>query len=245
MTEREILVQIVELQKADSEIQENERVKNEILQEIESRKRYIKLMRDDFAAKKTRGDDLKKKKAAIDLEIKAKEAEIKKKQEQTAMVKTNDAYKALQGEIDSMKAAIISFEDKQLEVMSEEENLVREMIEAEKRLKVDEASINEEIKKNQEQITQVESVKAGMSGRREELASKVEKKWYEKYERIRKNKGGLAVAELKVDKHGNGQCGGCGMAIRPQAVIEVMKKDSIHTCENCARLWYAADKKGE
>ncbi len=245
MTEQEILIQLTELQKADTEIQETEKTKDEFKAQIEILKNRIKLGQDDFAAKKTRGDELKKRKAGIDLEIKAKEADIKKKQDQTSMVKSNDAYKALQNEIDSMQAAISSFEDSQLEIMSAEEMLVKELKDAEKALKADEVSINEEIKKAVAGIAQIDSVIGGMSVKREALASAVNKNWYDKYERIRKNKGGLAIAELKVDAQGNGQCGGCRMSIRPQAVIEVMKKNHIHTCENCARLWYVADKKGE
>lgn len=245
MTEQEILLQMVALQKVDTEIQETEKTKDEFRLEIERLQAKINVLREDFAAKKTQGDALKKQKAAIDLEIKSKESEIKKKQEQTSMVKSNDAYKALQNEIDAMQKAITDFEDRQLEIMSEEEMLVKALKDGDRELKQEEASINLQVKENESKIAAIDASIGEKSARREAAAATVNKNWYERYERIRKNKGGMAVAELYVDNKGNGQCGGCRMSVRAQAVIEVMKNNTIHICENCARMWYVAVKKVE
>jgi len=238
MTDAEVLDQLVALQKVDSGIQELEELNSEAKQKIEELNSKIAQNKAEFASKKQRLDSFRKKRAEIEVDIKSKEGEIKKKDEQTSQVSTNEAYKALQTEIDSLKADIKKNEDEILSIMEEEEGVYSWIKEQEVIMKKEEESINEEIKKLNDEIKVRENEAAERKKARDEQASKISKNWYERYERIRINKGGLALAPVLSDKKGNGQCGGCKMSVRAQAVIEVKKKNAIHTCENCARIWY-------
>lgn len=53
------------------------------------------------------------------------------------------------------------------------------------------------------------------------------------YERIRKGRAGVAVAEAL-----NGRCSRCNIVLRPQFLQELKKNDQIMVCESCKRILY-------
>ena len=143
--------------------------------------------------------------------------------------------------MENMKKSIQAYEDEILQFMEEEEETFKWIKEQEVEMKKEEETINAEIKGVEENIRKNEGEIEEKKKVRDGEAAKVDKTWYERYERIRNNKGGLALAQLITDDKGNGLCGGCKMSIRPQAVIEVRKKTTMHTCDSCARIWYVED----
>jgi len=110
-------------------------------------------------------------------------------------------------------------------------------------MKQEEENINRVISGCRKEILEKDELISRENVKREEVAKKVNKKWYERYERIRKNKGGLALVPVEMQKSGNAICGGCKMTVRAQAIIDVKKGLEIITCENCARIWYIEDNK--
>jgi predicted nucleic acid-binding Zn-ribbon protein len=53
------------------------------------------------------------------------------------------------------------------------------------------------------------------------------------YERIRKTRGGIAIAEA-ID----GRCSRCYISLRPQFFQELKRGDKVMTCESCNRILY-------
>ena len=53
------------------------------------------------------------------------------------------------------------------------------------------------------------------------------------YERIRKGRGGIAIAEVV-----QGRCSKCNMLLRPQFLQELKRGDSVMVCESCKRMLY-------
>ena len=53
------------------------------------------------------------------------------------------------------------------------------------------------------------------------------------YERIRKGRLGVAMAEAV-----NGRCGKCNILLRPQFLQELKLGQSIMVCESCRRMMY-------
>jgi uncharacterized protein len=53
------------------------------------------------------------------------------------------------------------------------------------------------------------------------------------YERIRKGRGGVAIAEVV-----QGRCSKCNMLLRPQFLQELKRGDSVMVCESCKRMLY-------
>ena len=175
------------------------------------------------------------------MEIKTKEAEIKTKDGQSAGIKTNEAFKALQREIDSVKSDIKKLEDAIIVFMEEEEAASALFKTQEKEDKEEENVLIGRVKELEEQEKTRDSVIAGYMEKRSGVAAAVDKNWYDRYERIRKNKG-LALASIIENADGSGACGGCKFTVRPQTVIELRKNTAIKTCENCARIWYLEPK---
>ena len=241
MKDSEILSQLVKLQKIDAEILGIEDGKKEFVVKINDVKALIAANTAEFNAKKSKLDDARKKKALIDVEIKSKEAEITNKENQTGAVKTNEAFKALQNEIDSMRRDIKKFEDQQI-VLMEEEDAAHSWIKAqEKSSKEKEAVMLQDIKKLEAEAATMDGLIAEQMKKRSDEVLNADKVWYERYEKIRKNKG-LALAPILEGPNGSGVCGGCKFDVRPQAIIEMKKGGEIKTCSNCARIWYMEEK---
>jgi len=242
MKEPEILEKLILLHKSDSDILKEESEKEEFQQGVEGKNKKIEENEKLFGEKKGRLNDFRKQRADIDVSIKEKEEVIKKKDSQTSEVSTNEAYKALQDEMDRIKKEIDEMEDRELKIMEEEEETGEWLKSQEKEMKKEKEEIESDIKELESRIKEKEDVLSGKKQERDKIAEGIDKLWYERYERIRINKDGHALARLIVDKEGNGRCEGCSMTVRPQAVIEVKKNNAIHICENCARIWYIEEK---
>lgn len=240
---KQILSDLIELQKIDTVILNFQNEKQEIETKIKENEEKINNNKLEFESKKKKFDESKKNRNMLEIEIKSKEQDINKKNEQTSMIKTNEAYKALQEEIGAIKKDIAILEEQILAIMEEEETINKWLKEQEKIMKQEEEDINRIISNYQKEIIEKDKLINQETVKREEAAKKVDKKWYERYERIRKNKGGLAVVAVEMQKSGNAICGGCKMTVRAQAIIDVKKSKEIITCENCARIWYIEENK--
>jgi len=65
------------------------------------------------------------------------------------------------------------------------------------------------------------------------IAKEVTPGTYSQYERVRKGRKGIAVAEV-ID----GRCTVCHMVLRPQYFQDVKRTESILFCESCQRILY-------
>lgn len=240
MTEKEILEKLIDLHKVDLLIVKYEDEKNSLLEQIKNLENKIQENQNIFNEKKNKLNEFMKKRAECELEIKDKQQEIKRKNDQVSMIKTNEAYKALQLEIKTIEDDIKKIEDNILGIMEEEEKVSRWLKEQEVLLKKDEKEILVEIENFKTQINKIEIEIANETNKRNEKIKNIDKRWLERYERIRAGKR-LAMAEIIIKENNDGICGGCHFTIRPQAVIEVKKKTTIHTCDNCARIWYVEE----
>jgi len=166
-------------------------------------------------------------------EVAALEAKISKYRDQMMSVKTNEEYKALQKEIEHTQMAIRRTEDDILNLMMEAENNQKELREAEARLKEDQERVEEERRRleteNQKEMSALESYIA----ERREIESAVSRDLLPRYERVRKARGGIAVAAAR-----DYVCEVCQVRIRPQVFQEIRKNDQIIACDACQRILY-------
>ncbi len=72
-----------------------------------------------------------------------------------------------------------------------------------------------------------------MQTERASIAKEVTPATYTQYERVRKGRKGVAVAEV-VD----GRCTACYMVLRPQYFQDVKRTETILFCESCQRILY-------
>jgi predicted nucleic acid-binding Zn-ribbon protein len=243
MKDAEILDTLVELQKVDTKIQNIEKEKAKITEQVATYQAELEVHKAAFAEKKARLNEFKKRKAEIDLKIKAINDDVAKKESQTSQIKTNEAFKAIQSEIQTAKDAVRRYESQLLEVMEEEEEVQKWVKEQEIVLKREDERTNLDIANVAGEIKIKDDEIAVIRIERDAKAILVDKTWLGRYEKIRANKGGLAVAAVTRDARGDGSCSGCRMSVTAQMVIQLKKKLEIQTCPNCARIWYADDSK--
>jgi uncharacterized protein len=169
----------------------------------------------------------------LEVEIQSIQARITKHKDQLYQVKTNEQYRAMLKEIEGEEENIRKIEDKILEKMLEAEGLQKLVQEAASRLEGEKARVAAE-KTRLESAGQaaIEERRLALA-RRQALAAALSESVRETYERVRKGRRGIAVAEVH-----DGFCAACNVRLRPQMYNDVRVNDVVLTCENCSRILY-------
>lgn len=224
---------LVELQELDSQILK-------IKRELEFIPEQMKELEDKFTEEainlKKCEDELKTiqlKRKEKELDLESKEGGIKKYQSQLYQIKTNKEYSALQQEIERAKADNSLIEEEILKILDQIDTQNQKIAKEKELLKASESNYNEEKKKKAEESKQLESQLEGLNGGRAALTPKIDKIILSKYERISKNKDGLAVVPVV-----NEACNGCFRIMPPQVTNEIKMKRDLVLCDNCSRILY-------
>jgi predicted nucleic acid-binding Zn-ribbon protein len=188
----------------------------------------------ESAKEKTKNNQTNRKK--LESDVAATEAKISKYRDQMMTVKTNEEYKAVQKEIEHAQGAIRKVEDEILNLMMEAEAGQVELKSAEARLKQDQQAVDVERKElekiHQQDIMALESYEK----ERKEIESSVSSDLLPRYERVRKHRGGIAVAAAR-----DYVCEVCKVRIRPQVFQEIIKNDQLIACDACQRILYSPE----
>ena len=236
---KETLELLYKLQKLDDEI--DELVKEE--ESIPGRKAQLE---EDLKAEEEKLKNTKDEWVNIAKERKDKEIEldsigdrIRKFQSQLLQVKSNKEYVALQEEINMLKEQSSKLEDEILELLDKGEEVNKAIAREEKNLEEARKVTAKEKAKLDDELQRVKNKIAIKRDERKRLVSGLDEMLLARYQRIRDNKGGLAVTPVK-----NGACGGCFRRIPPQEMQELKKMDRIITCEGCGRIiiWRGEDE---
>ncbi len=166
-------------------------------------------------------------------EIQLQEQKISKLKDQTLLVKTNEQFRAFQAEIEYCQKEIRKFEDRILELMGESEPLDKNVKAAETALKAEKAEVDTEKQQARERTAADEKAAADLQKERAAIVSEVTPSTYQRYERTRKSRRGVGIAEA-ID----GRCTACNMSVRLQYYQDLRKGDQILACESCQRILY-------
>jgi hypothetical protein len=148
-------------------------------------------------------------------------------------VKTNDEYRALQHEIEHAQNAIRKIEDDILNLMMDAESSQGDIKAAETRLKEDQQKVDQERKQLTEQNHHDLSALESYLKERKGIETAISSELLPRYERVRKARGGIAVAAAR-----NEVCEICQVRIRPQVFQEIRRNDQIIACDACQRILY-------
>ncbi len=198
----------------------------EIEKKLESHARKLEADRAALAANQ-------KDRKQTESDIQLQEQKIAKLRDQMLGAKTNEQYRAFQHEIDFCQTEIRRAEDHILELMGESEPLDKNVKAAEFSLRQEKAQV--EAEKQQAMARTAEDRKALEQLRQEraQIVARINAGVYRQYERIRKNRHGVAIAEA-VD----GRCSACHMAMRLQFFQDLKRSDQVMSCESCSRILY-------
>lgn len=172
-----------------------------------------------------------RKKAEGDIQL--QEQKISKLKGQMLEAKTNEVYKAFQNEIEFCEKEIRRQEDRILEFMSESEPLETNVKAAEIALGEERKQVEAEKQIARERTAVDQKALDELNAERKGIVSGITPAVYRNYERIRKLRKGVAVAEA-VD----GRCAMCHMAMRLQFFQDLRKGDQVMVCESCGRIMY-------
>jgi predicted nucleic acid-binding Zn-ribbon protein len=198
----------------------------EIEKKLESHTRKLEA---DRAALHANQKDRKKNESDIQLE----EQKISKLRDQMLGAKTNEQYRAFQHEIEFCEKEIRRAEDHILELMGESEPLDKNVKTAELALKEEKAQVEAEKQQARSRTAEDQKALDLIHQERSQIVSRVHPNVYRQYERIRKGRSGVAIAEA-VD----GRCSACQIALRLQFYQDLKKGDQVMYCESCARILY-------
>lgn len=224
---------LVKLQEIDSfladlrnEIERKPLELEELKLRLEEKKKQLDVMQEDIKRIKI---NIKEK----ELELKSGEEEVKRLQSQLMQVKTNKEYKSLLMEIEGKKADNSLIEDNILDLMEEVDKKELELNKEKENLKHLEAEYSKEEARIKFEIAKIENQIKDKEKEREEVCSHLDTQLLSIYERLLKNRDGLAIVPVVNDA-----CGGCHLSLRPQIINEIKRKDHLVTCERCSRILY-------
>ncbi len=179
---------------------------------------------------------LEKKKKEKELDLAGKEEAARKHGLELNQVKTNEAFKALQNEIDRAKAEGGELETQILEVMEELDAVRKKEKAAQGEFKGVEDRAKAGIAVLEGKLKEVEARYNQAKGGRDQLAAPLPPEIMKIYNHVR-SRGKLdAVVPIEGDI-----CSACRISLAPQVVVNAAKGTSLVTCESCQRILYRVE----
>ena len=166
-------------------------------------------------------------------DIQMQEQKISKLKDQMLQAKTNEQYRAFQHEIEFCEKEIRKFEDRILELMGESEPLEKNVKAADTALQAERKLVEAEKQIARERTAADQKASAELQSERAGIVRDMTPASYQRYERVRKARKGIGVAEVV-----EGRCSVCHMALRPQFFQDLRKGEQIMACESCARILF-------
>jgi uncharacterized protein len=170
-----------------------------------------------------------------ELDVEQSKERVRKYKDQMSQVKTNEAYKALQHEVQMAEAEISKAEDRLLEQMVSGEVFDQRIKAAEQDRKEIEAATQRERARLESEKAVDEKELAAVEAERARLIAEVPENLLDHYERISRKHNGISLAEVRNEK-----CSACGMIVRPHVMQEMGRAvaDEMFHCETCTRILY-------
>lgn len=205
------------------------------LAEVESR---VNAARQQVSAAKEAHTTGLKERKTYELDVEQWKERAKKYRNQSAEVKTNEAYKALLHEIENAEKEVAKAEDRLLERMVSGEEYERKVKAAEVAVKEIETAANKERQSIQAEYNAAQKELAAAEAARGAAIAEVPEDLVDHYERLAKKHGGIALAEIRGES-----CGQCGVHIRPHVLQQLRRQgnEEFFHCETCTRILYYAD----
>ncbi len=190
---------------------------------------HLRKLEADRAALAGNQKDRKK----LDQEVQVQNQKISKLKDQMLEARTNEQYRAFQHEIEYCMKEIRKAEDRTLDLMAESEPLEANVAAAEKSLAAEKRQVEGEKQKARERTAADQKSLAETEVERRRIVSSLNPQVHAAYERIRKKRKGVAVAEA-VDS----RCSACQIALRPQFYQDLRRGEQVMMCESCGCILY-------
>lgn len=224
---------VIELQQLDQQIAELTAQIDSLPAEIQTLEAQLHDFIRTHEEHKQRLAENQKERRELEGEIQVIQARISRHKDQLYQVKTNEQYRAMVKEIEGEEAKIHEVEDRILEKMIEAEQLEKQIHAAASRLEGEKARVAAETARLQALRQADLEERDRLAAQRAQDAAAISPEVLELYERVRKGRRGMALAEAR-----DGSCTGCNVRLRPQVYNEVRSNQAVISCESCGRILY-------
>jgi len=186
------------------------------------------------AAKEALTTSLKDRKK-YEMDVDSWKEKARKYREQSFEVKTNEAYKALQHEVQHAEAQVAEAEDRLLERMVAGEDFERQVKAAERALVAVESASQADRQKIEAEQAALQAECKAKQAERDQAVSRIPEDLFNTYTQVAQRRHGIGLAEVRDEA-----CGLCGVRIRPHVFQELRRADceEIFQCETCNRILY-------
>lgn len=229
----EELQNLLLLQAIDFQIRDEETSIKEIPIEIENLIQNKKDQENRISSLKNELDEQHKLQRKLELDLQGNESRLTKFNVQLNQLKSNNDYKAMLKQIETIKSQNGEIENAILETFEEIDQYKIDL----KKIKKDVAQKIEEISvaiKNKEAELQEHQKKYNVIvEERSEIELSLPKNLLKHYGNL------LSINRIPAVSFIVGEtCSGCHLTIRPNTIIEIKRNDAINYCENCNRFIY-------
>jgi predicted nucleic acid-binding Zn-ribbon protein len=152
-------------------------------------------------------------------------------------LKTPREYAALARELDIAKKTNTTAEEELKRLLGEYDDLRKQVGTGEAALSEREAVVAREGQEIQGELDSVQTQMKELQAERLRLIEHCDRSLVSRYERIRKQRGGVALVQVV-----GGTCKGCQRNIPPQMANNLLTSNEILSCPNCHRFIYAAEE---
>ncbi len=227
------LEKLLQLQVIDYDLGELERSKEYLPDMMENLKREMAEAQLKYETATQDLEDAKVKQGKLELEVKTKEANLQKYQQQMMSIKTNKEYDALVAEIDTIKMSISSMETELLETIELISTLEKNIDDLKEKLTQSKDNNSKQLAILQDKIDTIGDKVSSKVEERQTISTSISRQVYAVYDRVRKGKGGSAIVSVK-----SRACGACFKTLTPKKIQDIKKSTKILTCDNCGRLLF-------
>lgn len=235
MVER--LKKLYHLQLIDNELDKLEEFRGDLPQKINELQSILSSIKSQIEEKKILKEKSKKKIIDNEEEIEKLKENQKKYKAQLTTVRTNREYDALTKQIDAAEDKITALTNENTTLENTIESLKVEIVDLNKELEAKEAEVAESQKNLNAIIEEYSKEEMKYQKLREEIIKSINTSDLNLYLRIRKSKGGLAIATVD-----GGACTGCYNKIPTQKLTEIrINTKRMFSCEQCGRILVSAD----
>jgi len=226
---------LIELQAVDAEVTRLRARLNAFPQQLAEIDKRLAEGRQQLAASKESLTSSLKDRKKYEIDVDAWKEKAKKYREQSFTVKTNEAYKALQHEIEHAEKEVASAEERLLERMVDGEKFDRDVKSSELAVKELERAAGADRQKLQAEQATLQKELETKQAERGQLLPNIPEDLLATYERVAARHHGIGVAAVL-----NQACSLCGLRVVPH-VFQLLRRDGsseIFQCETCSRILY-------
>jgi predicted nucleic acid-binding Zn-ribbon protein len=188
----------------------------------------------NFEALKQRARQLEVDRKRLELDAGVRADSVAKLRTQQYETRKNDEFAAMGHEIERYQKEISAIEDRELELMEQQDKIKAEVAAEEKKTVGTKDSIARQVADLETKAETLERQLQELTRERAELAGKINEDVLDRFERLFASKGDAAVVALEHDV-----CTGCHMKITTQTAVRVKAGKEIVSCEQCGRILYS------